>query len=177
MRADGCVVVDAGTAVVERSALSNCLMGVRATGGATSIQSSTIADNGLAIWRQGGTVEVSDSTMVNSYGIITSDPGSVVLRRSILRATEYVVCGTVPLTSDGHNLVSDASCGLTGPTDLQGVDANLGALADNGGSTPSMLPLPGSPAIDSAGLGCSGTDQRGVARPQGSACDRGAVEQ
>ena len=38
--------------------------------------------------------------------------------------------------------------------------------------------LPGSTAIDAGSVDCSppATDQRGVARPQGAACDIGAVE-
>jgi CSLREA domain-containing protein len=53
----------------------------------------------------------------------------------------------------------------------------LGAFADNGGSTRTFLPLPGSPAIN-GGSSVNGVtaDQRGVTRPQGSAPDIGAVE-
>ncbi len=53
---------------------------------------------------------------------------------------------------------------------------NLGILTDNGGLTPTHLPEPGSPAIDGAGTMCVADDQRGIARPQGPACDIGAVE-
>lgn len=56
-------------------------------------------------------------------------------------------------------------------------DPQLEPLANNGGLTQTMaLPL-GSPAIDAAGA-CAqpGTDQRGVLRPQGAACDIGAFE-
>ena len=54
----------------------------------------------------------------------------------------------------------------------------LGPLADNGGPTETHDLLPGSPAIDAGSPGCPppDTDQRGVARPQGVACDIGAVE-
>jgi len=51
----------------------------------------------------------------------------------------------------------------------------LAALADNGGPTQTMALTATSPAID-AGNGCPAIDQRGVARPQGSACDIGAYE-
>lgn len=58
----------------------------------------------------------------------------------------------------------------------------LGPLADNGGPTPTRMPLTGSPAIDS-GLNaiCLASDQRGQARPIGKVlstptCDIGAVE-
>jgi CSLREA domain-containing protein len=66
-------------------------------------------------------------------------------------------------------------CGLTAAGDQPDTEPMLGPLADNGGPTLTALPLAGSPLIDSAGA-CSGADQRGVGRPQGAACDRGAVE-
>lgn len=58
------------------------------------------------------------------------------------------------------------------------VGLNLGQPQNNGGLTLTMLPGPGSTAIDIVpAASCSlATDQRGVARPQGSACDAGAVE-
>jgi CSLREA domain-containing protein len=70
-------------------------------------------------------------------------------------------------------LAGDPSC--AGPR-LDG-DPRLGPLADNGGPTPTMLPGPGSVAINAlAGAPCPGTDQRGLPRPQVGACDAGAVE-
>ena len=39
-----------------------------------------------------------------------------------------------------------------------------------------MLPQSGSAAIDMGGTTCPATDQRGITRPQGPACDIGAVE-
>ena len=38
-----------------------------------------------------------------------------------------------------------------------------------------LMPAANSPALDN-GANCPATDQRGVARPQGAACDIGAVE-
>jgi hypothetical protein len=70
-----------------------------------------------------------------------------------------------PTIALSHNLITDAP------------DPFLGPLADNGGPTDTMALLPGSPAID-AGVPVAGvtTDQRGVARPQGTAPDIGAFE-
>ncbi len=84
----------------------------------------------------------------------------------------------------GHNIVSDASGGLTGTGDLNNTNPLLAALASNGGPTQTHAPLPGSPAIngvpvanctDANGIPIT-TDQRGIARPQGVACDIGSVE-
>ncbi len=56
-------------------------------------------------------------------------------------------------------------------------DPRLGALAANGGATPTMLPGAGSPAINAlVGVPCPATDQRGLPRPALGACDIGAAE-
>lgn len=81
-----------------------------------------------------------------------------------------------PARSGGHNLVSDATCGLNEDSDQSGVGLLLGPLVDNGGTTQTHLPLAGSPAIDAAETACPGADQRGYVRPAGAACDAGAVE-
>lgn len=78
--------------------------------------------------------------------------------------------------SGGSGTNWDATLGSDGGGNLD-QDPLLGALTDNGGATATMLPATGSPAIDAGqALGCPASDQRGVARPQGIACDIGAVE-
>jgi parallel beta-helix repeat protein len=53
----------------------------------------------------------------------------------------------------------------------------LGPLQNNGGPTETHALLTGSPAIDACVTGCTvDTDQRGVSRPQLTACDVGAYE-
>jgi hypothetical protein len=87
--------------------------------------------------------------------------------------------GDAPITSDGFNVSDDTRCSayFTNAGDKNNTDPKLGPLADNGGPTLTHLPLPGSPLIDGGQciVGLT-TDQRGVARPQGGACDVGAVE-
>jgi CSLREA domain-containing protein len=91
------------------------------------------------------------------------------------------------ITDGGHNLIysppsiggfiSDP-CHFTSGTGIS-ADPMLDPLADNGGPTQTMRLQPGSPAIDqvpSSGAGCPATDQRGVTRPAGAACDIGAYE-
>jgi hypothetical protein len=96
------------------------------------------------------------------------------------------------VTSRGHNLVGDRSRsdGFTPSlSDLQGTAANpldprLGPLQDNGGPTPTMALLPGSPArgagSNALAVGPGGipltTDQRGFARVVDGAVDVGAFE-
>lgn len=91
----------------------------------------------------------------------------------------------------GVNFTTNGTCpGFTVVTPAQ---LKLGPLADNGGNTQTHALLPGSVAIDAAPdctdvFGNPGspkvgapkatvtTDQRGVGRPQGSACDVGSFE-
>ncbi len=86
--------------------------------------------------------------------------------------------GDATLTSQGYNLEDGPSCSFTQPTDLpNAADVQLGALADNGGDTATHALLAGSPAIDAGdNAACPATDQRGITRPQGAACDIGAYE-
>jgi hypothetical protein len=114
---------------------------------------------------------------------------SFVVKNSILASPSHTLQGvcngnTALFVSLGHNIAGDASCGLTGPGDMNSTDPLLGPTIDNGGATPTDLPGTSSPAIDGVPLSyCSdvlgnpvATDQRGVARPQGPACDVGSVE-
>jgi hypothetical protein len=83
-------------------------------------------------------------------------------------------------SSGGGNLIGDGSCAHNGPSDLSGtsgtpINPNLGLLLDNGGPTRTLLPNPGSPAIDRGGS-CPTTDQRGFFRGSVPPCDAGAVE-
>jgi CSLREA domain-containing protein len=92
---------------------------------------------------------------------------------------------TVPITTDlGGNIDQDGVCGhsgnaaapLAGAGDHANVDPRLASLVNNGGPTKTEALMAGSPAIDAAGACGTATDQRGVARPFGPACDIGAFE-
>ncbi len=89
-------------------------------------------------------------------------------------------CSAASLTSNGHNLVGSLlGCTLIGDLtgNITGVAPGLASLGDYGGSTETYALSPGSPAIDAAdSADCPITDQRGVSRPQGAACDIGAYE-
>jgi hypothetical protein len=125
----------------------------------------------------------------DSISLAQRDPQTVVIKNSILASpTRGVggVCWAAPglVISGGYNIAGDASCGFSGPGDLNSTNPLLGPTANSGGPTPTDLPAAGSPAIDGVPLSyCSDTsgnpvttDQRGIARPQGSACDIGSVE-
>jgi hypothetical protein len=85
------------------------------------------------------------------------------------------------------NLIGDGSGSGIGNTDgnqvgsvspnTSPIDARFGPLTDNGGVTRTHALLAGSPALDAASTpDCPATDQRGVRRPQGAACDIGSYE-
>jgi hypothetical protein len=90
------------------------------------------------------------------------------------------------VVSGGNNLVgeSDGSSGWIS-SDIVGTIASpqnalLGALANNGGPTQTMLPQPGSPLIDAGNNAlipvATTTDQRGLPRIYNTNVDIGAVE-
>lgn len=92
---------------------------------------------------------------------------------------------TLDFVSKGYNLIGvcDApNCtGFSTAGDLLGtsaspIDPRLGSLQNNGGLTETRALLEGSPAIDAGDGTCPATDQRGLLRPQGAACDIGAFE-
>jgi len=163
-----------------------CFFGCSAWVGSITIENSTMSDSGVGFAQySGGTVRIVSSTLVNSA--IGGGSAAIEFDRAILDGP----CNAQGASSLGHNIASDANCGLTDPTDLSNTDPMLGPLADNGGPTLTYLPLPGSPAInaippaacvwdDDGDPGTPevpiATDQRGVARPQGAGCDIGAVE-
>lgn len=99
--------------------------------------------------------------------------GGTTLQNSIVASNSTPGCaGTV--TDGGHDIaLADPTCPGAD------IDPLLQPLAENGGPTETMALGPRSPALDvvpSNGADCPATDQRGVRRPQGAACDIGAFE-
>jgi hypothetical protein len=106
---------------------------------------------------------------VNSHpliedAILWGDGTEVINSLSAATATDSVVQGGCPASTVCTNVGSS--------------DPKLGTLQNNGGFTKTMALGRGSAAIDAGGAltTCAATDQRGVKRPQGEACDIGAYE-
>jgi hypothetical protein len=155
---------------------------------------------GSAIYNGGGTLEVTNSTLSGNStfsGNSTStgstvfngndsngNAGKATLRNTIVaNSISGGNCGgEVPITDGGYNIDDESTCGFTPETDsLSNTDPLLdpAGLADNGGRTQTIALLPESPAVDLVGQDACPppeTDQRGVERPQGEACDAGAFE-
>ncbi|MBI3115271.1 MAG: CSLREA domain-containing protein [Candidatus Kerfeldbacteria bacterium] len=125
-----------------------------------TVAGNTATDNGGGIWNFGGTLSVANTIVSGN-----------------MAATAATNCaGTI--TSLDYNVDSGTSCAFAGTGDLNSTDPLLGSLTNNSGPTETHALTSGSPAVDAVVLAnCSvSTDQRGVPRPMGPACDIGAFE-
>jgi CSLREA domain-containing protein len=143
-----------------------------------STVSANLAPLGGAAQIVNGKLEIEYSTLAeNTADGIHYGAGTVWLRNSIIDRNGGANCSGFTPQSGGFNIDSGNSCSFSQSGDLSGASPMLQPLAMNGGLTLTHALDPASPAVDSADpLHCGGTDQRGVARPQGSGCDRGAYE-
>jgi hypothetical protein len=72
------------------------------------------------------------------------------------------------------NLSDDSSCGFGAGDE---VHLKLGPIGAHGGTTRTLVPAAGSPAVDAGtAAGAPAVDQRGILRPMGGGVDIGAVE-
>jgi len=121
--------------------------------------SAQIDETGIGITALGGGKPlISASIVANNFSQSSTDDlaGSFAANNSLIK-------------SPGAATVSGTGC-------LIGVDPQLGPLADNGGTTLTLLPSAASPVIDKAPCGSTCTiDQRGAPRSHPNA-DMGAVE-
>jgi len=126
--------------------------------GIFTVNNSTFSKNSAT---SGAGIFIAGTLNYNNTIIANSTAGGDCFKHSI---------GTIG--THNNNLVEDGSCTPT----LSG-DPGLGALADNGGSTSTMLIGTDSPAYNAGDVAtCLATDQRGVSRPQSGPCDIGAFE-
>jgi len=110
-------------------------------------------------------VTISSNHAVHGGGILNSN-ATLTLTNSIIARNAPQNCDGTPMLSGGHNLESATSCSFSAIGDLSGVNPLLGPLRDNGGLTPTMALLAGSPAIDAGtDVDAPSSDQRGAARP------------
>ena len=121
---------------------------------------------------------IAENSAIGGGGGISND-GTVSMVNTIVAGNVGGNCHlAVDIVSQGHNLDSDNTCGLTTlQTDLRNIDPQLGPLQNNGGLTKTCALNPGSPAIDAGKYLMNITaDQRGISRPQRKAFDIGAFE-
>ncbi len=159
--------------------------------GTMSVSSSTFTNNsafsfggGGGLMNFSGTMSISGSTVADNSssaggGGLFNYTGTLSITGSIVADNSNGNCyGS--LTDQGYDLSSDSSCRFTGTGSLQNTDPKLdpNGLGNNGGPTQTLALLDGSPAINKipSGSFCPSTDQRGISRPQGPACDIGSFE-
>jgi hypothetical protein len=196
-------ISNVGTLNITASTIANNTAGSAAGGlfltGSTpgTILDSTITNNsspdggGIAAF-SGQFTLVNDTIAFNTISTTSGIGGGIAIEGATIQIGNTIVAqntatlagpdidGTV--TSQGTNLIGNPSgaTGLVG-SDLQNVNPLLGPLQNNGGPTPTLALLPGSPAFNAGntslatGAGLT-TDQRGFLRVVGPRVDIGAFE-
>ncbi|HUE90026.1 MAG TPA: thrombospondin type 3 repeat-containing protein [Vicinamibacterales bacterium] len=169
------------------------------TWGTVTIANSTFASNtaltGGGILHYAGVMTVSNSTFSGNRaetgggGLWTSS--TVTLKNTVMADSgDGGNCGSDrgAGTSAGHNLSDDNSCSyfFNQLGDLNNTPAGLdpNGLQNNGGATKTIALVSSSPALNAIPVSaCTDTnslavttDQRGIPRPQGAACDMGSFE-
>lgn len=178
----------AGGGVASSSPYSSRIANTTVTG--------NIGTNGAGIY-SAGVLEVVNSTVAENrgsgtvYGLVVYDQTTITLKNTIISGHDFpegsqdcqVGVGAT-VSSNGYNLISDASCGLN-DTSLESTDPLLGSFDYHGGPTQLFGLSESSPAIDAgSNTECTLTDQRGVffVRPADgdgdlvAVCDIGAYE-
>jgi hypothetical protein len=153
---------------------------------------------GAICCQSGPNLSVNNCTFTGNTAANSSTGGGGIYTSGNLNLVNCIVCSNLAGTGAeiycGNNLTMVYP--LTGPEmfttasiyeannllvkgGLFGVNPQLAPLDNNGGQTPTMLPLPGSPAIDAGTNSVTNflaTDQRGLPRLSGAHVDIGAME-
>ena len=166
--------------------------------GALSMENTTITGNtavrsGAGVFGETGAIAAINSTTITSNradaddagdgtsgGVHTDDASFEIVNSIIALNTTTAAaasdCGGSTYTGTAPNLISTAAGGCGPGSELIAADPLLGPLADNGGETPTIALLPGSPALDAADSALAPErDQRATPRDDG-APDLGAFE-
>lgn len=167
-------------------------------GGAAVVSNSTITNNYAITGGAGAAIFETDATGIDTFrfttitsnrsgtagdagnGIIDSGGtanlfASIVANNTDLDGTRGDLAGN--FVANNSLILTPGAAVLSGTGSVLGVDPQLGPFGDHGGSTWTMVPAAGSPAIDAVTQSfAETTDQRGYMRPVGPAGDVGAVE-
>lgn len=195
-----------GPLIIVRSTLDhNTIDGVNVQHSQLRLDNSTVAFNKrLGMFVYYSEAKITRSTISGNLTGPSAQPGQILFSSDASDDYSLDISGSIvdgggklachlnedheygPFVS-AWNVHSDASClsDVFWDNSIHNSTINLSELEDWGGPTPTMLPLPGSDAIDRApGSVCNDTpvDQRGLPRPlpsvegSPSRCDIGAVE-
>lgn len=174
-------------------------------GGSLNLENSTVAANtagngvgGFVSSNQLNTTNTGNlivylTTFINNRRTNLAAPGGTLVRFQQAGGGQATIQVEDSIVADSANVAqTSAPCvgvtNNTGNLEHPGTSCGFGTNGDpkldlsnpfgqlNGGKTANYKLLPGSAAVGIAGLCLTGTDQRGLTRPQGEACDAGAVE-
>jgi uncharacterized repeat protein (TIGR01451 family) len=189
----GLWVTDGGggtpVAITNSTFAGNQAIGTRPNNGTVGLGGAIANSGATSLTLTNVTIASNQADWVGG-GIVSGTPGTA-LKNSIVANNTAANGGNPwniqqncsnPLVNGGGNFQwpvlnasdsNDHACAIG----VAFADPKLAALAANGGLTQTMGLLFGSPALDAA-VTCPppATDQRGVTRPQGAACDSGSVE-
>lgn len=156
-----------------------------------SLTNSTITDNkapscgGFGFSPVAGVAIRAASVTLEHVTIADNSEGPAITTESLVSHRSLIVgphggalCNGVVQSDSSYNRLGDGSCNLYGPGDTQDTLILLAPLANNGGAVPTRVPNLSSVLVDQIPLAdCPlKVDARGTPRPQGAACDIGAVE-
>ncbi len=202
---DGGGIHNVGTLRLINSTISNNIAeddggGIGNFGGRVEANNSTFSNNaaqsdGGGIFNFNGRVQLVSNTLTNNAvdrgngGGIRSFQGTTSVNNTIV-AENFDSGEESPdvdgrFTSNGFNLIgiSNGSTGFNNGingdivgTSTTPINPHLTPLQNNGGSTFTHALLLDSPALNNGNPNITGSDQRGINRPQGTGVDIGAVE-
>ena len=191
------IAVAGGNASITGSAIGPDVgTAVGAGAGATVTIVQSTAQAGVSVSSPDAAVSIVASTV----GGVANVGGHVGVAGSIIAGGPFIDCPLATVTDDGFNVALQTGSDLPGGSGSCGItpspeeNLRLGPFAMHGGGTATESPTStSSAAIDQiprgtavtvngstytlcASAGTSTSDQRGVPRPQGAACDIGALE-
>jgi len=143
----------------------------------STFTSNTTAGSGGALENfGGGSLTLDDDTMVGNTASVAGS-GLDVESTAIPSINNTIISGNTTIPGAANSDCSGCLSG-NGLTNLIAVTANLGPLANNGGPTQTMMPLPGGAAVGTGTVltTLDVTDQRGFSRVNGNSVDIGAVQ-
>jgi hypothetical protein len=158
-----------------------------------------MANNSLTGGGGGGIASITDSvgvmyvnqcTLTGNSANNSLTGGGGIFNNGTLYIANSIVAGNTATNGNGADIYNFTSgLSFSGPSIAEGIygvysgdyspinaDPKLAPLGNYGGSTQTMPPLPGSPAIDACDTSPFATDQRGFPRIIGAFPDIGAVE-
>ena len=144
--------------------------------------SNTATIDGGAIFNDGSPATIDHLTAVSNNaehygGALYTILETPVVRNSIVWGNTAEKGGAIIGTASFVDTIVEGGCPIgVACARVSGDDPLLGAPGNYGGAVNTIPIFTNSPAIDQVTNFCPATDARGIARPQGVACDLGAYE-